>query len=80
MQARIVPASRGARWLAEGWQMFRAAPLGWLALVFVYLFGKAAAEVELCIVLRSAIDRQDASRRRGPAAIVDIEGLDSAEE
>ena len=39
MQARIVPASRGARWLGEGWQMFRVAPLGWLALVFAYLFG-----------------------------------------
>jgi len=38
MRARIVPASRGARWLGEGWQMFRAAPLGWLALVFVYIF------------------------------------------
>ena len=39
MQARIVPAARGARWIGEGWQMFRAAPLGWLALVFAYLFG-----------------------------------------
>src|SRR3954467_6337599 len=39
MQARIVSASRGARWLAEGWGIFRAAPLGWLSLVFVYLFG-----------------------------------------
>jgi len=39
MQARIVPALRGAYWVAEGWQMFRAAPLGWLSLVFVYLFG-----------------------------------------
>jgi hypothetical protein len=39
MQARIVPAARGARWLGEGWRMFRAAPLGWLSLVFVYLFG-----------------------------------------
>lgn len=37
MQARIVPAARGARWLAEGWRCFRAAPLGWLALVFAYL-------------------------------------------
>jgi len=36
MQARIVGASRGARWLGEGWQLFRAAPLGWLALVFAY--------------------------------------------
>jgi hypothetical protein len=39
VQARIVPALRGAYWLAEGWLMFRAAPLGWLSLVFVYLFG-----------------------------------------
>ncbi len=36
MQARIVGATRGARWLGEGWQLFRAAPLGWLALVFGY--------------------------------------------
>jgi hypothetical protein len=36
MQARIVAAPRGARWLAEGWQLFRAAPLGWLAAVFGY--------------------------------------------
>src|SRR5438093_59035 len=31
MQARIVETARGARWLAEGWRLFRAAPLGWLA-------------------------------------------------
>ncbi|MGQ0545215.1 MAG: BPSS1780 family membrane protein [Betaproteobacteria bacterium] len=36
MQARIVPAAAGARWLAEGWRLFRVAPLGWLALVFAY--------------------------------------------
>lgn len=36
MQARIVGAARGARWLGEGWRLFRAAPLGWLALVFAY--------------------------------------------
>lgn len=36
MQARIVGASRGARWLAEGWRLFRVAPLGWLAAVFGY--------------------------------------------
>ena len=36
MQARIVPAANGARWLIEGWRLFRAAPLGWLALVFGY--------------------------------------------
>ena len=32
-------AGRGARWLGEGWQLFRAAPLGWLALSSVYLVG-----------------------------------------
>jgi hypothetical protein len=36
VQARIVGAARGARWLAEGWQLFRAAPFGWLGLVFGY--------------------------------------------
>ena len=36
MQARIAGAARGARWLGEGWQLFRAAPLGWLGLVFAY--------------------------------------------
>jgi hypothetical protein len=39
VQARIVGASRGARWLGEGWQLFRAAPLGWLSLSCVYLLG-----------------------------------------
>lgn len=37
MQARIVASANGARWLAEGWRLFRVAPLGWLALVFAYL-------------------------------------------
>ncbi len=36
MQARIVPTLQGVRWLAEGWRLFRAAPLGWLAFVFAY--------------------------------------------
>jgi hypothetical protein len=36
MQARIVAALRGASWLADGWQLFRVAPLSWLALVFAY--------------------------------------------
>lgn len=39
MQARIVGAARGARWLGEGWQLFRPAPFGWLALSCVYLLG-----------------------------------------
>jgi hypothetical protein len=36
-QVRVVAAARGVRWLAEGWRFFRAAPLGWTALVFGYL-------------------------------------------
>jgi hypothetical protein len=36
VKARVVAAARGMRWLAEGWRMFRVAPLGWLALVFGY--------------------------------------------
>ena len=36
MQARIVGAARGARWLGDGWRLFRGAPLGWLAAVFAY--------------------------------------------
>jgi hypothetical protein len=37
MQARIVPAARGAAWLSEGWRVFRTAPLAWLALIFAYV-------------------------------------------
>jgi hypothetical protein len=36
MQARLVQPLRGAGWLLAGWRLFCAAPLGWLALVFVY--------------------------------------------
>lgn len=39
MNARVVLPSRGLAWLAEGWRMFRAAPFGWLVLVFAYLMG-----------------------------------------
>jgi len=39
MNARVVQPARGAVWLAEGWRMFRAAPFGWLVLVFTYLMG-----------------------------------------
>jgi hypothetical protein len=36
MRARVVDAAQGARWLLEGWKLFTAAPLAWLALVFAY--------------------------------------------
>jgi hypothetical protein len=38
VKARIVPTAQGARWLIDGWRLFRAAPLGWLAAVFAYWF------------------------------------------
>jgi hypothetical protein len=37
LRARVVGAARGARWLADGWRFFRAAPIGWTALVFAYV-------------------------------------------
>ena len=37
MQARLVPAANGVRWLIDGWRIFRAAPLAWLAIVFGYV-------------------------------------------
>jgi len=36
VRARIVPIGRGARWLGEGFALFRVSPLSWLALVFAY--------------------------------------------
>jgi hypothetical protein len=38
VQARIVPAAGGARWLASGWQLFRASPFGWLTATLAYWF------------------------------------------
>ncbi len=45
MQARLVPGSRGWRWLAEGWKIFRAGPVMWLALVFAYLMLMTAVSI-----------------------------------
>ena len=36
MSARVVSFASGARWLAEGWRLFRASPGLWLVLVFAY--------------------------------------------
>lgn len=36
MTPRIVSFGRGARWLGEGWRLFRVAPLAWLVLVLTY--------------------------------------------
>lgn len=45
MNARVVTPVHGARWLAAGWRMFRAAPLGWLVLVFSYLMATMLVSV-----------------------------------
>ena len=37
MRARIVSVAGGARWLVEGWSIFRRSMLGWIALVAAYL-------------------------------------------
>lgn len=36
MKSSVVSLTRGARWLLEGWRLFRVAPASWLALVFAY--------------------------------------------
>ena len=36
VQARQIQGSRGWRWLAEGWKIFRTSSLKWLSLVFGY--------------------------------------------
>jgi hypothetical protein len=77
MQARIVQTPQGARWLADGWRLFRAAPLGWLALVFAYwlimtlvsivpLLGVAAASVMVPAFSVGFMAAARAVSRRGP--------------
>ena len=36
MRARVVSAFDGLRWVATGWRLFRAAPLGWLVATLGY--------------------------------------------
>lgn len=36
MHAEVVTAGQGARWVANGWRLFAAAPFGWLGLVLFY--------------------------------------------
>jgi hypothetical protein len=37
VKAAVVSFSRGAGWLADGWRMFRAAPLAWMMFVILYV-------------------------------------------
>ncbi len=45
MQAQLIEPGRGWRWLARGWQLFRVAPVMWLALVFAYYMLMAAVSL-----------------------------------
>ncbi|HWV92558.1 MAG TPA: BPSS1780 family membrane protein, partial [Burkholderiales bacterium] len=78
--ARIVEARRGAIWLADGWRLFRAAPLGWLALVFAYwiimtlasvvpIIGVAAASVMVPAFSVGFMAAARAASRRGPVEL-----------
>jgi hypothetical protein len=80
MQARIVETPQGVRWLADGWRLFRAAPLGWLALVFAYwlimtlvsvvpLVGVAAASVLVPPFSVGFMAAARAAARRGPVEL-----------
>jgi hypothetical protein len=80
MQARIVATQQGARWLADGWRLFRVAPLGWLALVFAYwlivtlvsvvpLLGVAAASMMVPAFSVGFMAAARAASRRGPVEL-----------
>jgi hypothetical protein len=80
MQARIVPTTRGAQWLLDGWRMFRAAPLAWIALVFAYwlimtllsvvpLAGIVAASVLVPAFSVGFMAAARAAARRGPVEL-----------
>ena len=80
MQARIVEARRGAAWLVDGWRLFRAAPLGWLAMVFAYwiimtlasvvpFIGVAAASIMVPAFSVGFMAAARAASRRGPVEL-----------
>ena len=71
---------QGVRWLADGWRLFRAAPLGWLALVFAYwlimtvvsivpLLGVAAASVLVPAFSVGFMAAARAAARRSPVEL-----------
>lgn len=83
MQARIVETARGARWLADGWRLFRAAPLGWIAIVFAYwlimtlvsvvpLVGVAAASILVPAFSVGFMAAARAAAARGPVELAQL--------
>ncbi len=80
MQPRIVQAARGAWWLAEGWRLFSAAPLGWIAMVFAYwllmtlvsilpIVGVAAASILVPAFSVGFMAAARAAARKGPVEL-----------
>ena len=80
MQARVVAARQGAVWLADGWRLFRAAPLGWLAMVFAYwiimtlasvvpFIGVAAASIMVPAFSVGFMAAARVASRRGPVEL-----------
>jgi hypothetical protein len=78
--ARIVQTGTGPRWLADGWRMFRAAPLGWIAMVFAYwlimtfvsivpLIGVAAASILVPAFSVGFMAAARAADRRAPVEL-----------
>jgi hypothetical protein len=83
MQARIVQAGKGALWLADGWRLFRAAPLGWIAIVFAYwlimtlvsvvpLVGVAAASILVPAFSVGFMAAARAAASRGPVELAQL--------
>lgn len=54
MSAQVVSFARGARWVAEGWRLFRVSPGIWLALVFAYWMIMTAVSVIPVVGLAAA--------------------------
>jgi hypothetical protein len=83
MQARIVQTGRGVLWLADGWRLFRAAPLGWIAIVFAYwlimtlvsvvpLVGVAAASIAVPAFSVGFMAAARAAANRGPVEFAQL--------
>jgi len=79
-QAQIVPAGHGVGWLAQGFRLFRAAPLAWLLLVFSYWFlmtfvsvlpliGVAAASILVPPFAVGFMAASRAAERGGPVGV-----------
>jgi len=83
MQARIVETRKGVRWLVDGWRLFRAAPLGWIAIVFAYwlimtlvsvvpLVGVAAASILVPAFSVGFMAAARAAASRGPVELAQL--------